>query len=137
MRDDMSKGFAREFTDLIVYRKTRKLAHRVFAISARFPREEKYSLTDQCRRASRSIGGQIAEAWAKRRYPKHFASKISDANGEQLETKHWILTAFDSRYISREEAHALGSLAQEIGHMLRDMEIKAVSFCGDDYSPVI
>src|SRR5262245_59419725 len=95
-------GYARRFQDLAVYRKARLLAREVFLVSKQFPREEAFSLTDQLRRASRSIGGQIAEAWAKRRYPKHFVSKLTDADGEQLETQHWLTEAYDCGYLSRQ-----------------------------------
>jgi len=61
----------------------------------KFPKEETYALTDQVRRSSRSDGAQIAEAWAKRRYQKHFVSKLTDAIGEELETQHWIEAAQD------------------------------------------
>src|SRR2546425_13009476 len=86
--------YARSFTDLAVYQKARVLTREVFKITKRFPREEAFSLTDQWRRAARSIGGQLAEAWAKRRYPAHFVSKLTDADGEQNETKHWIIVAY-------------------------------------------
>ena len=95
-----SLGYVRRFQDLRVYRKARMLAKAVFEASKTFPREEAYSLTDQGRRASRSIGAQIAEAWAKRRYARHFASKLTDADGEQLETQHWLIMAFDCGYLS-------------------------------------
>ena len=73
----MSKHtFAKSFRDLIVYQKSRAVAKTIFQFTKTFPREETYSLTDQIRRSSRSIGAQIAEAWAKRRYPNHFASLI-------------------------------------------------------------
>src|SRR2546421_933112 len=102
--------FARSFTDLVVYHKARLLTREVFKITKRFPKEEAYSLTDQWRRAARSIGAQISEAWAKRRYPRHFLSKLTDADGEQMETQHWIIVAFDDGYINREEARRFGSL---------------------------
>lgn len=105
--------FARSFKDLAVYHKARRLCRTVFKITKRFPKEEAYSLTDQWRRAARSIGAQISEAWAKRRYPAHFASKLSDADGEQMETQHWTIVAFDDGYISREEAQHIGGLALE------------------------
>src|ERR1051326_178175 len=113
--------FARTFKELVVYQKARILSREVFKITKRFPREEAFSLTDQWRRAARSIGGQIAEAWAKRRYPAHFLSKLTDADGEQMESQHWTIVAYDDGYISREEAQHLGSLAKEIGSMLGDM----------------
>ena len=125
--------FAKSFTDLIVYRKARALSHDVFEITKKLPREEAFSLTDQWRRAARSIGAQISEAWAKRRYPRHFISKLSDADGERAETQHWTLVAFDGSYITREEAQRIGTAAQEIGKMLGAMMAEARSFCGDDY----
>ena len=83
--------YVKHFKDLEVYRRQRMLAKEVFVLSKRFPREEQFSLTDQVRRASRSIGAQIAEAWAKRFYPKHFVSKLTDADGEQMETQQWLI----------------------------------------------
>jgi hypothetical protein len=68
---------AKSFKELMVYKKARAIAKKIFEVSKNFPKEELYSLTDQVRRASRSIGAQIAEAWAKRRYSKHFISKLS------------------------------------------------------------
>jgi hypothetical protein len=71
---------ARSFKELIVYQKARAAAKRIFEITRRFPKEEIYSLTDQVRRSSRSRGAQLAEAWAKRRYEKHFVSKLTDSD---------------------------------------------------------
>ena len=82
--------YAKSFRELEVYKLSRELAGEIFQISKSFPKEETYSLTDQIRRSSRSIGAQIAEAWAKRRYEKHFISKLTDADGEQQETQHWL-----------------------------------------------
>ena len=79
-------GYAESFRDLLAYQKARELAREVFEVSKRFPKEEMYALTDQIRRSSRSIGAQIAEAWAKRQYEKYFVSKLTDADGEQQET---------------------------------------------------
>jgi len=122
-------GYAVRFQDLAVYKRARVLAREVFYASQKFPREEGFSLTDQIRRASRSIGGQIAEAWAKRRYPKHFISKLTDADGEQLETQHWLTEAYDCQYLSKAETHRLGSLCLEVGRMLGEMISKADEFC--------
>jgi four helix bundle protein len=97
---------AQSFRDLVVYRKARAVAKRMFEISKGFPREETYSLTDQVRRSSRSIGAQIAEAWSKRRYEKHFVSKLTDADGEQQETQHWIDLAHDCGYLMIREPAA-------------------------------
>ena len=74
------------FKDLKVYQMSYKLAMEIFRLSKSFPKEEIYSLTDQIRRSSRSVCGNIAEAYRKRRYPKHFTSKITDADGEASET---------------------------------------------------
>jgi four helix bundle protein len=125
--------FARSFKELVVYSKARALSRAVFQISKRFPKEEAYSLTSQWRRAARSIGAQIAEAWAKRRYAAHFVSKLTDAAGEQQETQHWTITALDDGYISRDEAQEKGSLAVEIGRILGDMIQNAESFRGEDH----
>lgn len=85
---------AKGVRDLEVYRVAFDMQQAVFELSKAFPREEMYSLMDQIRRSSRSIGANISEAWAKRRYPAHFVSKLSDADGEMEETVHWIETAF-------------------------------------------
>ncbi|MGD0828787.1 MAG: four helix bundle protein [Desulfobaccales bacterium] len=94
---------ARSFIDLLVYRKAFEVAKRIFEISRTFPKEEVYSLTDQIKRASRSIGGQIAEAWGKRRYEKYFISKLTDADAEQMETQHWLNVAASCGYLSGDE----------------------------------
>jgi four helix bundle protein len=125
--------FARSFTDLVVYQKARVLTREVFKITKRFPRDEAFSLTSQWRRAARSIGAQLAEAWAKRRYPAHFLGKLTDADGEQMESQHWTIVAFDDEYISRDEAHHLGSKAQEIGRLLGDMMQNPEAFQGENY----
>jgi four helix bundle protein len=121
---------ARDFRDLIVYQKAKAVAKCIFQVTQRFPKEEMYSLTDQIRRASRSVGAQITEAWAKRRYEKHFVSKLTDADGEQQETQHWIDTAVDCGYVTQEQAEQLNSKLSEVGRMLNSMIQKADSFCG-------
>ena len=108
---------------------SRELASSIFEITKRFPNEEKFSLTDQIRRSSRSIGAQIAEAWAKRRYEKHFISKLTDADGEQQETQHWIEIAQDCKYLNKTETEHLISEYQKLGKMLGSMIGKASSFC--------
>jgi len=120
---------AKSFRDLMVYKKARAVAKKIFNLSKTFPKEELYSLTDQVRRSSRSIGAQIAEAWAKRRYEKHFVSKLSDADGEQLETQHWIETAEDCGYLSSSQAIEINDELSEIGRMLNSMMSKADQFC--------
>lgn len=110
------------FKDLEVYKLCRQLSKE---ISKSFPKAEMYSLTDQMRRSSRSTGAQIAEAWAKRKYEKHFVSKLTDADGEQLETQHWIDTALDCSYLSKETADDLLSRYNSIGKMLSSMMDKS------------
>jgi four helix bundle protein len=89
-------------------------------------------LTDQIRRSSRSVGAQIAEAWAKRRYEKHFVSKLSDADGEQMETQHWIESALDCGYLAENRAAQLLAQVEEIGRMLNSMIQQADKFCRPD-----
>lgn len=105
--------YARSFRDLLVYQ-ARQLAREIFQITGTSPREEMYSLTDQIRRSSRSIGAQIAEAWAKRRYERHFLSKLTDADGEQQETQRWIETATDCSYLTQKQA-ALTKKVKRLG----------------------
>ena len=101
----MTTSYARSFKDLNVYQKAREISRAVFKFSKAFPKEETYSLTDQVRRCARSIGAQIAEAWGKRRYEKHFVSKLTDADAEQLETQHWIGEALDCGYLFPRRPH--------------------------------
>lgn len=117
------------FKELEVYKLTRKLAREIFIITKKFPREEMYSLTNQIRRSSRSVGGQIAEAWGKRQYEKHFVSKLTDADAEQLETQHWIDTSLDCGYISFDQSKRLTEDCMVIGKCLSSMMEKASSFC--------
>jgi four helix bundle protein len=128
----MELNHAKSFRDLVVYQKAKKVSRAVFEISKRFPKEETYSLTDQIRRASRSIGAQIAEAWAKRRYARHFVSKLTDADAEQMETQHWVDEAYDCQYLDSKQAEELTEDLMQIGRMLNSMSMidKAHSFCG-------
>jgi len=96
-----------------------------------FPKDEKFSLTDQIRRSSRSIGANIAEAWGKRRYENHFISKLTDADGENYETQHWIETAVDCKYLDSQTANALIERYKEVGRLLGGMMDKANLFCGE------
>ena len=122
---------AESFRDLLVYQKAKILAREIFQLSKRFPREEAYSLTDQIRRCSRSIGAQISEAWAKRLYEKHFINKLTDADGEQTETQHWIDTATDCEYLNEAESTALIQKCEEVGRLLGGMIAKANKFCSN------
>ena len=122
---------AKGVRDLLAYQKARRLALEIFRLTASFPKEEMYSLTDQIRRSSRAIGANIAEAWAKRRYERHFISKLTDADGEQQETQHWVEAAADCGYLNTEAATALRNQCEEIGLLLGGMISKASSFCGE------
>lgn len=93
--------------DLDVYRRAFQTAMRVFAASKSFPKEETYSLTDQIRRASRSVAANIAEAWRKRRYEAAFVSKLNDAETEAAETQVWLEFAVACEYLSPEEGKDL------------------------------
>jgi four helix bundle protein len=109
------------FEDLEVYQLALKLQQDVFELSKTFPSEERYSLTDQVRRSSRSIGANISEAWSKRRYPAHFVSKLSDSDGEQDETRHWLMSAFLCEYISESDLNTLVDKCKTIGRKLGNM----------------
>lgn len=115
--------------DLEVYKNVRKLQFAIFLASKNFPKEELYSLTDQVRRSSRSIGANIAEAWAKRRFPKHFQSKLSDSDAELQETIHWLSTALECQYINLENAEELKNQALVIGRQLGSMINQHEKFC--------
>ena len=120
---------AKSYKDLEVYKLARQLSLEIFEASKSFPKEEMYSLTDQIRRSSRSVGAQIAEAWAKRRYEKHFISKLTDADGEQQETQHWIETALDCNYILLVQGKEWLERYASVGKMLYSMMNKSEQFC--------
>lgn len=84
--------------DLVVYKKAIEAAMKIFELSKSFPKEETYSLTDQIRRASRSVPANIAEAWRKRRYKAAFIAKLNDAEGEAAETQTWLEISVRSGY---------------------------------------
>lgn len=109
------------FRQLRVYQLAFELQQEIFALSTDFPPEERFSLTDQMRRSSRSIGVNLSEAWQKRRYEAHFVSKLTDADGEQAETQHWLDTALACRYISGQQHKVLLEKCVRIGQMLGTM----------------
>ena len=117
------------FKDLRVHKLAFELQQEVFEISKRFPAEERYALTDQVRRASRSIGANISEAWQKRRYIAHFVSKLTDTDGEQAETQHWLITAAACGYATEKEQTVLLAKCSRIGQMLGTMMAKPERFC--------
>lgn len=114
--------------DLQVYKKAYELSMEIFKVSKTFPAEEKYSLTDQVRRSSRSVCGNLREAWVKRRYEAHFISKLSDSDGENAETDTWLYYAKDCGYLSNEDHIRLARLSEEVGKMLGSMIHKPHSF---------
>jgi len=117
------------FRDLRVYQVSFKLQQRIFKESKSFPREEMYSLTDQVRRSSRSIGANIAEAWQKRIYPANFISKLTDSDSEQAETQHWLGTALACGYIEQDVLDDLLAQCKHIGRMLGVMIVSPNKFC--------
>lgn len=117
------------FRDLIVFQKSYALSMEIFEISKLFPKEEKYSLTDQIRRSSRSIPTNIAESWAKRMYIKAFVNKLSDALAEEFETEVWLNMSFDIKYIEKQNHDLLISKYNEIRKMLISMLNNPDKFC--------
>lgn len=114
--------------DLVVYRKAFELAMRIFELSKSFPAEEKYALTGQIRRSSRSVCLNLREAWAKRRYEAHFVSKLTDCDGENSETDSALDFALACGYISAGQHRELTASCADIGRMLAGMMSKAESF---------
>lgn len=109
------------FEELEVYQLALELQQEIFELTKSFPKEETYSLTDQIRRSSRSVGANISEAWAKRRYPAHFVSKLSDSDGEQNETRHWLKSALLCSYVPDETYCVLVNKCKTIGRKLGHM----------------
>ncbi len=107
--------------DLLAYRKSFVLAMELFEISKKFPKGEQYSLTDQIRRSSRSVSANIVESYAKRRYPKHFIAKLTDSDGENLETQVWLEFSKECGYINEKEFDTLFSQTVEIAKLLHYM----------------
>lgn len=126
--ENVSK-YVQSFKDLDVYNVAVELQQVIFEITKTFPKDEMFSLTDQIRRSSRSVGANIAEAWQKRRYKAHFVSKLTDADSEQAETQHWLDTALACKYISLDLNNKLGSKCLEIGRMLGSIINNADSWC--------
>jgi four helix bundle protein len=106
------------FAELRVYQRSSELAGQVFLLSKHWPPEERFALTDQIRRAARSVGANVSEAWGKRRYEAHFLSKLSDADAENHETEHWLLTAKRDGYLTDSEFGGLLEIKKDVGRML-------------------
>lgn len=118
------------FRELRVYRETFLAARTIYFLSAKWPKEERYALTDQIRRSSRSVNANIAESWRKRRYQKHFISKLSDADAEVAETRAWLDFAVDYAYITDETYADLDATYDEIQAGLVAMMRDAPRWCG-------
>ncbi|THH39376.1 four helix bundle protein [Neolewinella litorea] len=110
------------FKEWAAYRKARSLSTSILHHSAAFPREERYSLTDQIRRSSRSVCANLGEAYAKRCYPKHFHAKLTDSAGENFETQVWLDFALDCGYINQATHQRLTADAEEVGKLLSFMQ---------------
>jgi len=117
------------FKELIVYQKAFKLAMDIFELSKKFPKEERYSLTDQIRRSSRSVSSCIAESWAKRLYIRAFVNKLTDSLGEDYETEGWLDYSRDCEYISKDEYEKLISGYDEVRKMLISMINSPEQWC--------
>ncbi|MCF8217992.1 MAG: four helix bundle protein [Bacteroidales bacterium] len=109
------------FKDLIVFQKAYKLSMEIFEFTKTFPKEEKYALTDQIRRSSRSICANIAESWAKKHYIKAFVNKLTDSLGEEYETETWLDYAKDCKYIDSKIHQRLMREYDEVRKMLISM----------------
>lgn len=115
--------------DLEVYKLSYKAAMEIFEISKSFPKEERYSLTDQIRRASRSVPANIAEAWRKRIYPKSFVAKIIDSEAEASETQVWLQFSKDSKYIDIETYNRLDKEYDKVLGKLVNMRNQPEKWC--------
>jgi len=114
--------------ELLVYQKAYQLAMTIFKVTKAFPASEKYALTSQIRRSSRSVCLNLREAWAKRRYEAHFISKLTDCDGENSETDSSLDFARECKYITKELHAELTALSKEIGKMLGSMIKNPQSF---------
>ncbi len=112
---------SRGFKDLKVYQLAYKSAMEIYFLSKSFPKEETYSLTDQIRRCSRSVCANIAEAYRKRIFPKHFVSKLSDSGAECAETTVFLDFSLDCGYISKEKHTNLIEQYLQVGKMIGSM----------------
>jgi len=121
--------------DLKVFQLAFELAMEIFAVSRNFPREERYSLTDQIRRSSRSVAANIAEGYRKRQYPNMFASKLADADAEATETQVWLDFALRCEYQAVDQHSQLITHCTEIGKMLGSMIAHPERFTPSNRAP--
>lgn len=122
-------AMVRSFHDLKVYQRARVEAQRIFKLSQSFPRDERFSLTDQIRRSSRAVKSMTAEAWSHRRYQASFVSKLTDALGEATETQSWLDDALDCGYISAAQHRECDAAWQAVGGMINNTIERADDFC--------
>jgi four helix bundle protein len=127
--DEKKTSKIRTVRDLKVYRKAFDSAMEIFELTKKFPKEETYSLTDQMRRASRSVCSNLSEGWRKRRYKAVFLNKLTDSGQEAAETQTWLEFSFHCKYIDEKTFHRLDESYEHIFAMLNVMEKKADSFC--------
>lgn len=116
------------FQDLITYKKGFQLSMKIFHLSKSFPKEEKYSLTDQIRRSSRSVCANLAEAYRKRSYQKSYAFKLTDSDAENSETQVWLEFALECGYIDKTTFDKLTSESEEVGKLLNYMILNPEKF---------
>lgn len=122
-------NYAGNVRELNVYRKAFDTAMEIFELSKEFPKEERYSLTDQIRRSSRSICANLSEAWRKRKYKAVFVNKLTDCTQEAAETQTWLEFALRCKYITKEVFEKLDEQYEHVFAMLITMERKSESFC--------
>ncbi|WP_394665581.1 four helix bundle protein [uncultured Chryseobacterium sp.] len=115
--------------DLQVYQKSFDTAMEIYQLSKIFPKEERYSLTDQIRRSSRSVSANISEAWGKRKYEKSFIAKLTDSEGEARETQTWLQFALACNYINEEQFKILNNQYNQIIGMLVNMMSQSQNWC--------
>ncbi|SNR76425.1 four helix bundle protein [Lutibacter agarilyticus] len=118
------------FKSLLAYKKAFDLSMVIFEITKNFPKDETYSLTGQIRRSSRSVCANIAEAYRKRLYPKHFISKLTDSDSENSETQVWIDFSNSCNYITSEQQQILTNKSIEVGKLINFMINNSERFRG-------
>jgi len=123
-------ALVKHFKELRVYMQGFAAASRIYELSKHWPREERYSLTDQIRRSSRSVCANIAEAWRKRCYPAHFVSKLSDSDSEAAETQTWLDFALDCGYINQQAYDELYGIYETVIGGLVNMMANPDAWCG-------
>ncbi len=119
----------RSFREMEVYKLALKESEKIFMMTKEFPKEERYSLTDQIRRSSRAVNALVAEAWARRRYKAAFINKINEALGETMETQAWLDHALACEYINSSLFDEIDDAWQHVGAMLNRVIQRADDFC--------